>query len=161
MAKHTLKILRCEHRKAHLTVKSNDKLIMNQLTTFNMMRKSVLYWSNLQVVHCGETFPRNFSEKLGWFLGLGPADAMFSMSYYHQHKNYLWSELLRQEHSDPVGSYMVNVNIRSTRARCEICSKLTIKTPEQRHWRCSCVFIVNFEYISHLVLVFRLLTLSR
>ena len=41
--KHTLKILWCEHRKAHLTIKSNDKLIMNQLTTFNMMRKSVLY----------------------------------------------------------------------------------------------------------------------
>ena len=29
---------------------------------------------------------------------------------------------------------------------CEICSKLTIKTPERRQWR-SGVFIVNFEYI--------------
>ena len=28
-------------------------------------------------------------------------------------------------------------------------------------WRRSCVFIVNFEHISHLVLVFLLLTLSR
>ena len=44
---------------------------------------------------------------------------------------------------------------------CEICSKLTIKTPEQRQWRRSGVFIVNFEHISHLVLVFLLLTLSR
>ena len=33
-------------------------------------------------------------------------------------------------------------------------SKLTIKTPEQCHWRRSDVFIVNFEHISHLVLVF-------
>ena len=41
------------------------------------------------------------------------------------------------------------------------CSKLTIKTPERCHWRCSGVFIVNFEHISHLVLVFLLLTLSR
>ena len=40
-----------------------------------------------------------------------------------------------------------------------ICSKLTIKTPERRHWRLCGVFIVNFEYISHLVLVFLLLTL--
>ena len=36
---------------------------------------------------------------------------------------------------------------------CEICSKLTIKTPD--------VFIVNFEHILHLVLFFPLLTLSR
>ena len=32
---------------------------------------------------------------------------------------------------------------------CEICSKLTIKTLEQRQWRRSAVFIVNFELISH------------
>ena len=50
------------------------------------------------------------------------------------------------------------------------CSKLTIETLEQmwnmfkannkdterRHWRSSGVFIVNFEHITHLVLVFLL-----
>ena len=36
-----------------------------------------------------------------------------------------------------------------------------MKTPEQRHWRRSGVFIVNFEYISHLALVFLLLNLNR
>ena len=41
------------------------------------------------------------------------------------------------------------------------CSKLTIKTVEQRPWRRSGIFIVNFEHISYLVLVFLLLTLSR
>ena len=61
----------------------------------------------------------------------------------------------------PAGNYMFKVNNRSTRTRCEICSKLIIKTPERRHWRRSSVFIVNFEHISHLVLVFLLLTLSR
>ena len=34
------------------------------------------------------------------------------------------------------------------------------KVPEQRHWRRSGVFTVNFEHISHLVLVFLLLTLN-
>ena len=29
----------------------------------------------------------------------------------------------------------------------EICSKLTIKTPERRQWRRFGVFIVNFEYV--------------
>ena len=38
-------------------------------------------------------------------------------------------------------------------------SKLTKKTPERRHWHRSGVFIVKFEHISHLVLVFLLLTL--
>ena len=61
----------------------------------------------------------------------------------------------------PAGNYMFKVNIRNTRARCEICSKLTIKTPERCHWRRSGVFIVNLEHISHLVLVFLLITLSR
>ena len=43
----------------------------------------------------------------------------------------------------------------------EICSKLTIKMPERRYWRRSGIFIVNFEHISHLALVFLLLTSSR
>ena len=32
-------------------------------------------------------------------------------------------------------------------------SKLTIKTPERRHWRRVGVFIVNVEHISHLTIV--------
>ena len=35
-----------------------------------------------------------------------------------------------------------------------------MKTPERRQWRHSGVFIVNFEHILHLVLVFLLLTLN-
>ena len=45
----------------------------------------------------------------------------------------------------PAGNYMFRVNNRDTRARCEICSG---------------ILIVNFEHISHLLLVFLLLTLS-
>ena len=56
----------------------------------------------------------------------------------------------------PAGNCMFKVHNRNTRSGCEICSKLTIN-----HWRRSGIFIVNFEYISHLVLVFLLLTLSR
>ena len=61
----------------------------------------------------------------------------------------------------PAGIYLLKVNNRNTRTRCEICSKLTINTPERRQWRRSGVFIVNFEHISHLVLVFLLLTLNK
>ena len=33
---------------------------------------------------------------------------------------------------NPAGNYMFKVNNRNTRTRCEICSKLTIKTPARR-----------------------------
>ena len=40
----------------------------------------------------------------------------------------------------PAGNYMFKINNRNTKTKCEICSKLAIKTPERRHWRCSGVF---------------------
>ena len=58
------------------------------------------------------------------------------------------------------GIYLLKVNNRNTRRRCETCSKLTIKTPEERRWCRSGIFIVNFEHISNPVLVFLLLTLN-
>ena len=57
----------------------------------------------------------------------------------------------------PAGICLLKVNNRNTRARCEICSELTIKPPE---WRHSCAFVVNFEHISHLALVVLLITLN-
>ena len=39
-------------------------------------------------------------------------------------------------------------------------AKVNNKDTEQRHWRRSGVFIIYFEHISHLALVFLLLTLS-
>ena len=50
----------------------------------------------------------------------------------------------------PAGIYFLEMDNRSTRVICEISSKLTIKTAERRHWRCSSVFIVTFERISHI-----------
>ena len=50
----------------------------------------------------------------------------------------------------PVGIYLLKANAISTRTRCEICSKLTIKTPEWCQWRRSGVFIVNFDCILQL-----------
>ena len=83
--------------------------------------------------------------------------------------------------SYPAGIHLLRVNNEKTRAMCEICLKLTIKAPQQRLpyplkttenlWfsdvfrgyrrRRSGVFIVNFEQISHIVLVFPLLSLNK
>ena len=60
----------------------------------------------------------------------------------------------------PENSRLFKFNNWNTRKRYEIRLKLTMKTPEQRHWRRSGIFIVNFERISHLSL-FLFLTLNR
>ena len=66
----------------------------------------------------------------------------------------------KERRSNQVVIYLLKVNNRNTRTRCEKCSKLTIQTPERRQWRRSGVYIVKFEHFSHLVLVFLLLTLN-
>ena len=60
----------------------------------------------------------------------------------------------------PTGIFLLKVNNRISRTRCEVYSKSTIKTPVRRQWHRSGVFIFNFKHISHLVLVFLLLTLK-
>ena len=64
-----------------------------------------------------------------------------------------------QQHG-PAGIYLLKVSTKNTKTGCEICSKLTIKTPERRLWRHSGVFIVNLEHVSHLVIAFLLLDLN-
>ena len=51
---------------------------------------------------------------------------------------------------------MFNVNNNDTRTRQGVQYNQYV----QRHWRRSGVFIVNFEHISHLPLMFLLLTLN-
>ena len=51
-------------------------------------------------------------------------------------------------HLCPASNYLFKVNYRNTIAKCEICSKLTIKSAEGPHWHRSDVFIVNFEHFT-------------
>ena len=55
---------------------------------------------------------------------------------------------------------MLKVNNRNTRAICDICLKLIINTLERRNWCPSDTFIVNFEQISYVFLIFPLFTLK-
>ena len=56
----------------------------------------------------------------------------------------------------PAGIYLFKVNSENTRTLCEISSKLTKKITQWRHWNRSGAFTVNFEQISHIVLMFLL-----
>ena len=53
--------------------------------------------------------------------------------------------------------YLFKTNNENIRTISEICSRLIIKTTEQRRRLSSSIFIVNFEQISHIVLIFLLL----
>ena len=57
---------------------------------------------------------------------------VFYILWFNEGKNLVKSNL------NPAGIYMFKVNNRNTRTRCEICSKLTIKTPERSFWCLYC-----------------------
>ena len=77
-----------------------------------------------------------------------------STNYICAEKTPAWQCFKNVMCSNPNGNYMFKVN--SKNIRYQVCSKLTMKR------RRSGVFnVVNFDRISHLVLVFLLLTLSR
>ena len=60
------------------------------------------------------------------------------------------------------GQYLPSKHLpfRHTKKMCEMCSKLTIKTPERRQQRSS-VFIFNFKHISYIFLLYLLITLNK
>ena len=81
--------------------------------------------------------------------------------FYNQVFDVVTFNLIVFSPHEPPGLYLFKVSNGNTTTTCEICSKLTIKTPEWRYWRRFGIFIVNFEQISHIVVVFSLLTLNK
>ena len=61
----------------------------------------------------------------------------------------------------PAINYLFKVNNRNTRKRCEICSKLAKKTQNDIIVVILVFFIVNCVHISHLFILFLLLTLNK
>ena len=56
---------------------------------------------------------------------------------------------------------LVQILQQNTKTMYKICSKLITTTPERREW-CRCdIFIVSFEQISHIFLLFLLFTLNK
>ena len=74
----------------------------------------------------------NFNVKQTFFKRLSRKKLRFSL--HVKHKSLSWKK------NYPLNNYMFKIDIKSTRTRCEICSKLTIKKPD--------VFsIVDFEHV--------------
>ena len=122
-----------------------------------------------RTLHTGIIFVLNhwFSSKnshtlkcftLLFLLFLWLCHKLISSQKFYGMQDFIVLRLIGNLKTFPVDIYLLKVNNRNIRTRYEIFSKLTIKTQERRQWRLSGVFIVNFEHISHLVLVFLLLT---
>ena len=82
-----------------------------------------------------------------------------SASQYDSSRTQNWQRF--KDSLSPALNYMFKDNNSDTRTRREIYSKSTIKTLERHYWRRHGVFIVSFEHILHLVVVFLWFTLSR
>ena len=78
--------------------------------------------------------------------------------YYYNTFQYI-SDITVLEHLP--NTYLFKVVIGTLKKSCEICSKLTIKTPERRQCQHSVFLNVNSEHISHPFVVFLVLTLSK
>ena len=86
--------------------------------------------------------------------------------FRQEEKNLQW--IILKYHSLPyifsdlftAGIYFFKLSNGNTISLCETCSKLTITTPERRQWHRSGHFIVTFEKISHIFLVFPLRSLN-
>ena len=107
---------------------------------------------------CQNQIDRMGSTKWTYHKERGFATISFFLKIEIEYKNLLYRVNLMNH---PANDYMFKVNIINTRTRCEICSKLTIKTPDRRqreicsmliiktskwrHWHRSGVFIVNFQ----------------
>ena len=74
---------------------------------------------------------------------------------------YLRTTGIHNIHAHTDIEHMCSTNLRKLIAVTTTQPAITCsKEPEQRQWHRSGVFIGNFEHISHLVLVFLLITLS-
>ena len=80
---------------------------MDSVTKFNLTRSSLKMYK-FQIALQGMKFKTIGTE------------------YFNTVKNLILTRI------NPANIYLFKVNNRNTRTRCEICSKLTIKTPERR-----------------------------
>ena len=133
--------------------------------SFDEFEQVIVCW-----VNCSRFFCHLRPDLYPWILRLSQCKTL-SLAFDGKHKRkYLYilvsiaDDLLTKPLSEtiyPTNNYLFNVNNRNTTKMFKICSKLTIKTLERRQWRRCGVFIVNFKHISHLFLVFLMLTLSK
>ena len=101
-----------------------------------------------------KTYPTNSSKVTPFLFEIRPLNLLYSSSLrndlcYHFMKfirsNSSTASIHYSSRSNPTGNYMLKVNNRNTRTRCEICSKLTNMF---NFFYYSSVSVVNFEHVN-------------
>ena len=134
--------------KVCLNVYSHRRWI-NVETTSCVYRVKAKHRLNM-IIKYFQTYKRKHSLKIGIL--------KLVVTFFNKiRKKYLGTWKFAKTWKFSVGICLFKVNNRNTKVRCEICSKVKIKTSERRQWRRSGVFILNSEDISHFVLVLLLL----
>ena len=129
---------------------------------FNWNKKILCYDHSNELKHIAETPPFKLFDKFQKHCDkkiLPETKTTRRLSFQKPFNDCCWTCFsvlylitLNSLQNSPAGIYLFIMNNKNTKARCETSSKLTIKNVF--------VFIVNFEHISYLVLVFLLLTLN-
>lgn len=67
---------------------------------------------------------------------------------------YWWYNYCITDWNTPASIDLFRVSNGNTKLSCEICPELASKTLEQHCWRWSGIFFVDFEQVSHIIMVF-------
>ena len=94
-------------------------------TFFEDYECGIAKYGDIKTLCIGETNPTKFLD-----ICLSKLDLGVEKNHTKANSNVISYLLVT---TNPAGIYLLKVNNRNTRTRCEICSKLTIKTPERRH----------------------------
>ena len=104
----------------------------------NLMRcSSSMWWKWVCCSSIDKWFKKKYTQAVLWQLyWLTRSCKVFGKREYGPLQ--LWSQIVlgnalylpKRSKEFPVGIYLLKLNNRNTRTRCEICSELTVKTPE-------------------------------
>ena len=94
------------------------------------------------VLNCFSQFPPHFCYKVCSYIKRWKKLVLGIQSFFITYLDIPKLKSLILKWLDPAGIYLLKINNRNTRLRCEICSKLTIETPEQSDKRRSGVLVV-------------------
>ena len=94
-----------------------DRSLLQNASGFLLQNATVIIKCGNFITKCDSaSFIYNLSNYPPWFIKQLPNSV---------------AESLSKNTPNPAGNHMLKFNNRNTRTRCEMCSKLTVKTPEQ------------------------------
>ena len=125
----------------HIKRGQNEKYLSKDSTSYICLEHSEIYEMHRNIYTLSYT---KYYASLLFYIGISSAESILLVDLLKQPSGYLHLQSHQWQHRDKVWNML----------------RIKKKTQEGRHWRRSGILIHNFEYISHLVLVFVLLIIN-